>query len=44
MRVLLVENADRLGAAVREQINEDGHATDWIGFRPGQKPVTKVRN
>ena len=30
MRVLLVEDAVRLGAAVREQIKEDGHATDWV--------------
>ncbi|MDP9782188.1 response regulator transcription factor [Pseudomonas fluorescens] len=30
MRVLLVEDAPRLGEAVREQIADDGHAVDWV--------------
>ena len=30
MRVLLVEDAQGLGEAVREQIADDGHAVDWV--------------
>jgi two-component system OmpR family response regulator len=30
MRVLLVEDAQGLGDAVREQIADDGHAVDWV--------------
>jgi two-component system OmpR family response regulator len=29
MRILLIEDDDGLGAAVREQIAADGHAVDW---------------
>jgi two-component system, OmpR family, response regulator len=30
MRVLLVEDTQGLGQAVREQIADDGHAVDWV--------------
>lgn len=30
MRVLLVEDTQALGEAVREQIADDGHAVDWV--------------
>ncbi|MFT0548648.1 response regulator [Allopusillimonas ginsengisoli] len=30
MRVLLIEDTDGLGQAVREQIADDGHAVDWV--------------
>jgi len=30
MRILLVEDDDILGAAVRDQIAADGHAVDWF--------------
>ncbi|UQI39321.1 response regulator [Vreelandella venusta] len=30
MRVLLVEDTDGLGEAVRDQIADDGHAVDWV--------------
>lgn len=30
MRVLLIEDDDALGAAVRDQIAADGHAVDWV--------------
>jgi two-component system OmpR family response regulator len=30
MRVLLVEDTEGLGEAVRDQIAEDGHAVDWV--------------
>lgn len=30
MRVLLVEDTEGLGEAVRDQISDDGHAVDWV--------------
>ena len=30
MRVLLIEDDDVLGAAVRDQIASDGHSVDWV--------------
>lgn len=30
MRILLIEDEDDLGTAVREQIAADGHAVDWV--------------
>lgn len=30
MRILLIEDAETLGEAVRDQIAEDGHAVDWV--------------
>lgn len=30
MRVLLIEDDENLGSAVREQIAADGHAVDWV--------------
>ncbi|TYL46589.1 response regulator transcription factor [Marinomonas sp. IMCC 4694] len=30
MRVLLVEDTQGLGEAVRDQISDDGHAVDWV--------------
>lgn len=30
MRILLIEDTMELGAAIREQIADDGHAVDWV--------------
>lgn len=30
MRILLIEDAVSLGAAIRDQIADDGHAVDWV--------------
>ncbi|RLQ20496.1 response regulator transcription factor [Seongchinamella unica] len=30
MRILLVEDADELGAVIRDEISDHGHAVDWV--------------
>lgn len=42
MRVLLIEDTVGLGAAVREQMADDGHAVDWV--RQLDHAVTSVQS
>ena len=41
MRILLIEDAESLGQAIRDQIADDGHAVDWV--RRMDQAVTSIR-
>ena len=42
MRVLLVEDDDVLGSAVRDQIAADGHSVDWATRLDAARDATAV--
>ena len=42
MRILLVEDDDVLGSAVRDQIAADGHSVDWATRLDAARDATAV--